>query len=60
MVLISLYWFAGQQQTTTLRSGKSDSIYSNFGVKEDKLTPRFQKLQEVAKKFQKEDNTRET
>ena len=32
MPVISLYWFAAQQQTSTLRRQTSGSIYSKFGI----------------------------
>ena len=48
MPVISLYWFAEQQQTSALRRQKSGSIYSKFSVEWSELTPSFQNLQEVA------------
>ena len=48
MPVISLYWFAAQQQISTCRRQKSCSIYSRFSVEENELTPGFQKQQEVA------------
>ena len=48
MPVISLYWFAAQQQTSTLRRQKYRSIYSKFSVELSELTPRFQNPQEVA------------
>ena len=41
MLVISLYWFAAQQQTSTTRPEKSGSVYSKFSVKESELTPGF-------------------
>ena len=60
MPVISLYWFAAQQQTSTCRLQKSHSIYSKFSVEEIEVTPSFQNPQEVAKKFQKPNNARKT
>ena len=48
MPLILLYWFAAQQQTSSLRSQKSPSIYSKFSVELSELPPSFQNAQEVA------------
>ena len=51
-----MYWFAGQQQTSTCRHEKSRSIYSKISVEQNELTPSFQNPQEVAKKLQKPNN----
>ena len=48
MTVISLYWFAAQQQTSTCRLQKSSSIYPKFSVEESELTPSFQNPPEVA------------
>ena len=48
MPVISLYWFAAQQRTSTCRRQKSSSIYSKFSVEESEFTPSFQNPQEVA------------
>ena len=48
MPVISLYRFAAQQQTSTLRRQKSCYIYSKFSVELSELTPSFQNPQEVA------------
>ena len=56
MPVISVYWFAAQQQTSTCRRQKSRSIYSKFSVEENELTPSFQNSQEVAQKLQKQNN----
>ena len=45
--VISLCWFAAQQQTSTCRPQKSQSIYSKFSLEENELTPSFQNPQEV-------------
>ena len=50
-------WFAAQQQTSTCRRQKSRSIYSKFSVEENELASSFQNSQEMAKKFQKPNNT---
>ena len=60
MPVISLYWFAVQQQTSTRRRQKSRSIYSKFSVEENELTPSFQNPQEGAKKLQKPNNVQKT
>ena len=39
MPVISLYWFAVQQQTSTSRRQKSSSVYSKFSVEQSELTP---------------------
>ena len=48
MPVISMYWFAAQQQTSTLRRQKSRSIYSKFSAELSELTASFQNLHEVA------------
>ena len=48
MPVISLYWFAAQQETSTLRRQKSRSIYWKFIVEFSELTPSFPNPQEVA------------
>ena len=48
MPVISLYWFAAQQETGTYRRQKSRSIYSKFRVKWSDPTPSFQNPHEVA------------
>ena len=48
MLVVSLYWFATQEQTGTCRRQKFRSIYSKFSVEENELTPSFQNPQEVA------------
>ena len=48
MPVILLYWFAAQQQTSTLRRQKSRFIYSKFSVELSELTASFQNPQEVA------------
>ena len=48
MPVISLYWFAVQQQTSTYRRQKSGSIYLKFSVEVNELTPSFQNPQKVA------------
>ena len=58
--VISLYWFAAQQQTSTCRRQKSRSIYSKFSVEWSELTPSFQNALEVASKLQKPSNARKT
>ena len=60
MPVISLYWFAAQQQTSTCRRQKSHSIYSKFSLEENELTNSFQNPQEVAKKLQKRNSARKT
>ena len=60
MPVISLHWFAAQQETSTCRRHKSRSIYSKFSVEENELTSSFQNRQEVAKKLQKPNNARKT
>ena len=60
MPVISLYWFAAEQQSSTCRRQKSHSIYSIFSVEENELTPSFQNPQKVAKKLQKPNNARKT
>ena len=56
MLVISLYWFAAQQQTSTYRRQKSCSIQSKFSVEWSELTTSFQNPQEVAQKLQKPSN----
>ena len=58
MLVISLYWFAAEQQANRSRRQKSHSIYSKFGVPKNELTPRFQNQQELAIKLQKRNNAR--
>ena len=41
MLVILLYWFPAQQQTSTLRRQKSRCIYSKFSVELSELTPSF-------------------
>ena len=48
MSVISVYWFAVQQQTSTERFQKSRSFYSKFSAEENELTPSFQNPQEMA------------
>ena len=48
MPVISVYWFAAEQQTSTCSRQKSSSIYSKFSAEENELTPSFQKEQEMA------------
>ena len=45
--VISLYWFAVQQQTSTYRGQITCSIYLKFNVEERELTSSFQNPQEV-------------
>ena len=47
MRVISLYWFAAQQQTSACRRQASGSFYSKFSVEWSELTPSFQNRQEV-------------
>ena len=51
MPIISLYWFAAQQQTSTYNRQKSRTNYSKFSVEWSELTPSFQNPQEVALKL---------
>ena len=60
MPVISMYWFAAQQQTSTYQRQKYRPIYSKFSVEQSELTPSFQNLQEVALKLQKRHNARKT
>ena len=46
--VISLHWFAVQQQTSILRHQKSRSIYSKFSLELSELTPSLQNPQEVS------------
>ena len=48
MQVISLDWFAAQEQTSTLKRQKSRSNYSKLSVELSELTPSFPNLQEVA------------
>ena len=48
MLAISLYWFAAQQRTSTLRLQKIDLFYVKFNAQFNKLSHFFQKQQEVA------------
>ena len=48
MPVISLYWFAAQQETSTCRRRKSYSTYSKFSVEMSELAPSFENLEEVA------------
>ena len=48
MPVISLYWFAAQQITSTYRRQKSCSIYWKFSVEWSELTRSFQNPLEVA------------
>ena len=50
---ISLYWFAAQQQTSTLRGQKCDLFYVKFSAKFNELSLFFKKQQEVAEKWLK-------
>ena len=58
MPVISLYWYAAQDQTSTLRRQKFRSIYSKFRVDLSEFTPSFLNRQEVAEKLQKPNNAR--
>ena len=60
MLVISLYWFAVQQQTSTSRRQKPRSISSTFSVEERELTPNLQNALEVAQKLQKPNSARKT
>ena len=46
--IISLYWFAVHQQTSTCRRQKNCSSYIKFSVECTEFTPSFRKQQEVA------------
>ena len=48
MPVVSLCWFAAQQQTSTCRHQKSGSIYLKFSVEVNELIPSFQNPQKVA------------
>ena len=41
MLVISVYWFAALQQTSTCRRRKFRSIYSKFSIEKNELTPSF-------------------
>ena len=45
---MSLYWFAAQQKTSSLRHQKYACFYSKFNAQFDELSPTFSKQQEVA------------
>ena len=51
--LISVYWFAGQQQTSTRRTQKIDLYYQRFIPEFNELGLSFWKQQEVTKKWLK-------
>ena len=44
MSVISLYWCADQQQTSTCRRQKSGSPYSKFSVESNELTTSFKNV----------------
>ena len=48
VTVISLYWFAVQQEASTSKLQISYSIYSKFSLKMNELSPNVLKLQEVA------------
>ena len=48
-----MYWFAAQQQTSTLRHQKYARFYSKFNVQSGELTSSFPKLKEVAQNVKK-------
>ena len=50
MQAISLYWFAAQQQTRTLRRQKLDFFYVKFSAEINERSLFLQKQQELAKK----------
>ena len=41
MVVLSLYWFGAQQQTSGSRRQKSGSVWLKFNVEESEVTPGF-------------------
>ena len=55
MPVISLYWFAEQQQNSSLRRQKHSLFCSNFNVESNEYpeVPSFFKEQKVALKLQK-------
>ena len=42
MSVILVYWLAAWEKNSTFRQKDSDSIYSDFSLKENELTPSFQ------------------
>ena len=51
MQLISTYWFAATQETSTLRRQQSCSAYSKFSVELSEATPSFQNPEEGTKTY---------
>ena len=48
MPVTSLYWFAAQQQTSTLRRQKYDWFYLKFNAQSKEIIPSILRQQEVA------------
>ena len=51
--VILLYWFAAQQQTSTLRCQKHACLYSKFKAQSDELSPSFPKTTGIGLKFER-------
>ena len=51
--VVSLYWFAAQQQTSTFRRQKIDSFYLKFKAELNEFIPKLQKQQEKAQSLLK-------